>query len=284
MTRRGVQIQLPGSPVSVRSAPRLAPSSFNWKNLHKKGTLYPCAKRTDAHKLWGSMDQELPIEARTPAQLLGSLTEFEDKHAPKLLYLRGDADLLRLPRISVVGSRRVSEAGKSRARAIAKALVDHGYVVVSGLAEGVDSVAHKTAIAEGGRTIAVLGTPLDTVYPRSNADLFETIVTDHLAVSQFPIGYPVMPKNFVLRNRTMALLSDATIIVEAGAKSGTEHQGWEATRLGRPVFILENVINENRVPWAEKLVEYGAHILSRNNLGDALEDVPQVTSPEALAF
>lgn len=230
------------------------------------------------------MDQELRIEARTPAQVLGSLTEFEAKHAPKVLYLCGDVELLGRPRVSVVGSRQMTPAGGARTAMLVAELVRRGFVVVSGLARGIDTVAHTAAIAKRGKTIAVVGTPLNEVYPRENRALFERIVAQHLAVSQFPIGYPATPRNFVLRNRTMALLSDATIIVEAGAKSGTESQGWEATRLGRPLFILENVLRDSRVPWAEKLVEYGAQVLSKKNLREALEEIPQVTSSEALAF
>ena len=88
-------------------------------------------------------------------------------------------------------------------------------MIVSGLAEGIDTAAHTAAISRGGRTIAVLGTPLDQVFPRQNAALQDQIMREHLAVSQFPAGHPVQRKNFPLRNR-WALISDATVIIEAG--------------------------------------------------------------------
>src|SRR5690606_7836146 len=156
--------------------------------------------------------------------LFDSITEVEKKFAPKRLYYRGDINLLTEGRrVSVVGSRDVSEVGVRRTAFITETLVRADIVVVSGLARGVDSVAHQTAIAHGGRTIAVLGTQLDIAYPKENAGLLETIMRDHLAVSQFPPGYPTLKANFPTRNRTMALISDATIIVEAGEKSGTRH-------------------------------------------------------------
>ena len=92
------------------------------------------------------------------------------------------------------------------------------------------------------------------------------------------IGYPSLPKNFPIRNRTMALISDATIIIEAGEKSGTRHQGWEALRLGREVYILENVANDPTITWAKEMMEYGAQSLSRDNIDNVLFDIPFLTS------
>jgi hypothetical protein len=104
----------------------------------------------------------------------------------------------------------------------------------------------------------VLGTPLDQFYPKGNHDLQQTLMREHLVVSQFPLGYPVTPKNFPIRNRTMALLTDATVIVEAGEKSGTVHQGWEALRLGRLLFLLESVAMEPALSWPKEMIHYGA--------------------------
>ena len=178
-------------------------------------------------------------------EIWGALNDFERKHAPKELFIEGDDSLLTEGlRVSVVGSRKASEAGLKRARLFSEALVRHGITVVSGLADGIDKVAHETAIREGGKTIAVLGTPLDKTYPAKNKKLLETIKADHLAVSQFPLGYPAKKENFPRRNRTMALISDATVIVEAGEKSGTRSQGWEALRLGRLLFIMRNVAED----------------------------------------
>lgn len=220
-----------------------------------------------------------------PEELLGSLDPIEAKNAPKTLYIAGDLDLLRHGRrVSIVGSRKVSDEGKRRTQALVSKLVENDIIIVSGLAQGVDTVAHQTAIEKGGRTVAVLGTPLDKVYPKSNAALQAEIMAEHAAVSQFPSGYPATPKNFPMRNRTMALLSDATIIVEAGEKSGTRHQGWEALRLGRAVFILENIAEDNSLSWPKEMMGYGAEVLSRSNLPSLVDNLPAYTDRAAFAF
>ena len=161
--------------------------------------------------------------------LLGPLNENEKKNAPAKLFLAGDADLFQLrPKVSIVGARKASEEGIKRAQRISRLLAKNGAVIVSGLAEGIDKAAHEAAIEAGGKTIAVLGTPLDKTYPKSNADLQQQIFEHHAAISQFPIGYPVQPGNFIIRNRTMALIVYASVIVEASETSGSLSQGWEA--------------------------------------------------------
>ena len=223
--------------------------------------------------------------ARTPEELLGSLNDVERKNAPDTLFLAGDPRLLSEgPRVSVVGSRKVSPTGAVRARILCEALVAHGITVVSGLAEGVDAVAHETAIGAGGRTVAVIGTPLDTFYPAKHRPLQERLMREHLVVSQFADGTPFMRQNFPRRNRTMALLSDATVIVEAGEKSGTLHQGWEALRLGRVLFLLESVASDSRLTWTKEMVHYGAQILTRENLKAALDNLPARTSGGEVAY
>lgn len=196
----------------------------------------------------------------SPSELLKGLNHVEEKYAPATLYWSGRADLLRRhPRIAVIGTRQCSDEGQRLARAVAKEVVDMGGVVVSGLAMGIDRAAHEAAIASGGDTIAVIGTPLSRAYPRENADLQDRIARQHLLVSQFAEGQPTTRKSFILRNRTMALLSHGSVIVEAGAKSGTEHQGWEALRLGRELFLSRSLL-EADFEWPAKMQEYGATV------------------------
>ncbi|WP_024772915.1 DNA-processing protein DprA [Aquimarina macrocephali] len=213
------------------------------------------------------------------------LTEIELKNSPEELYFEGNFCLIyEGQRVSVVGSRKVSPEGKVRAKIITKKLVEKSITVVSGLAEGVDTIAHTTAIEQGGKTISVLGTPLDKVYPKENKDLLERIKKEHLAISQFPINYPSRPANFPIRNRTMALISDATIIIEASEKSGTRHQGWEALRLGRTVLILENIAMDKSLKWPSEMIEYGAQVLTRENFDDILDNLPFLTAKMDYAF
>lgn len=195
----------------------------------------------------------------TLEELIGPLNDVEKKYAPKQLYVVGQLPIpLSSPRVSVIGSRKASSKGLNAANIIAKFFAKHNVTVVSGLAEGIDSAAHKGTIEANGHTIAVLGTPLNKVYPHKNQQLQEYIMQKHLVISQFPIGYPIMPKNFVIRNRTMALISNATIIVEAKDAGGSLHQGWEALRLGRPLFIWSPVMHDTSLTWPEEMARYGA--------------------------
>lgn len=207
--------------------------------------------------------------------LLGRrLNDIEAKNAPPVVHTAGPLETPLLePRVSVIGSRQAPGAGLDVARAVSRALSKAGAMVVSGLAAGVDAAAHREAINAGGRTIAVIGTPLDRSYPAANAGLQAEIVRDHLAISQFAAGSQVTRSNFVRRNKTMALLSDATVIASAtSGSSGTRHQGWEAIRLGRPLFIHKSVIAGPSAAWAKDMLEYGAVMI--DGPGPVIDGLP----------
>lgn len=210
-----------------------------------------------------------------PEDLLGPLNDVERKNAPAKLFLAGVGEFEGGRRVSVVGTRKPSKEGVARARVFARSLTRRGLVVVSGLAEGIDTVAHRTAIQERGRTIAVLGTPLGVFYPPANRELQELIERQYLAISQFAPGTPPRRTNFPQRNRTMALITDATVIVEAGESSGTLHQGWEALRLGRPLFLMESLTTDEHLTWPAEMIRYGAQVLSRENLDEVLDAIPE---------
>jgi DNA processing protein len=165
------------------------------------------------------------------------------------LYTAGDESLLQHPCVAVVGTREPSAMGGARARRLARELAQAGIVVISGLARGVDTEALVATLDAGGRVIAVIGTPLDKAYPAENKRLQERIYHDHLLLSQFSLGQRVYQSNFPIRNRLMAALSDATVIVEAGETSGTLHQAAECLRLGRWLFIARNLIDDSRLTW-----------------------------------
>jgi DNA processing protein len=229
--------------------------------------------------------REKIIEELDIGAVLGALNDVQQKHAPASLFVMGDTALLqRGPRVAIVGSRAASLEGLARARSLARELVRHDVTVVSGLAAGVDTAAHTAALDHGGRTIAVLGTPLDQVYPKENAGLQARIAERDLLVSQFPSGMKVTPRNFPIRNRTMALLSDATVIVEAGERSGILHQGWEALRLGRLLFLMESVANDPQLTWPKEMLAYGAQILSRDNLPRVIRHLPAMRSVSDVAL
>ncbi|MDE0089810.1 MAG: DNA-processing protein DprA [Thaumarchaeota archaeon] len=207
--------------------------------------------------------------------LLGrDLNGHEAKNAPDRIYTEGSMDIpLDQPKVAVVGTRKPTYEGIEEAQSLTKALVGGNVTVVSGLAAGIDTVAHTTAMREGGRTVAVIGTPLDREYPASNRSLQREIARKHLVVSQFPAGQTVMKGNFVKRNRTMALISDATVIVEANEGSGTVHQGWEAIRLGRKLFVCGPVVQKNP-RWLHEMQRHGARVC--RDYDEILNELPQI--------
>jgi len=220
------------------------------------------------------------METLSAEDLLGPLNEFEAKNAPDALYVLGNKDILRQgARVSIVGSRKATPFGIARARRLAAMLAERNIVVVSGLAEGIDTAAHTSAMEHGGRTIAVIGTPLDQVYPKQNRDLQEQIGKEHLLISQFAPGMPIQRKNFPMRNRTMALIS-ATVIVEASDSSGSLSQGWEALRLGRALFITKALTEDSKISWTKEMLDHGAKVLSDETLQDFLDCLPERTEME----
>lgn len=189
-------------------------------------------------------------------EALGPMPATELLHAPGKLYLAGDLTLLRgTKRVAIIGSRDASPEGVRRAQRLASLLVEAGYVIVSGLAKGIDRAAHDAAIKAGGKTIAVIGTPLDRAYPAEHAELQEHIYRNHLVVSQFADGSRVFPSNFIARNRTMSLISHASVIVEAGDTSGSLSQAAETQRLRRPLFIMRSVLERTELKWPARFLE-----------------------------
>lgn len=187
------------------------------------------------------------------------------EHPLQFLYYRGDWDLVYAPkRVAVVGTRDPSPEGLRRTAKLVGLLVKEGVTIVSGLAKGVDTMAHETAIAQGGDTIAVIGTPIDHAYPKENAALQEQIAREFLLVSQVPVLlYAKRPPTvnrlfFPERNITMSALTQATVIVEAGETSGTLIQARAAFKQGRKLFILESNFQNPKLTWPRRFEEQGA--------------------------
>ena len=186
------------------------------------------------------------------------------RHPVELLYYRGAWEITETRCMAVVGSREASPDGVRRAERLARELVDRGFTVVSGLAKGIDSAAHRAAIARGGRTISVVGTPLGVCYPKENRDLQEEIARDHLLISQVPVlryAKQAPQQNrlfFPERNVTMSALTEGTIIVEAGETSGTLTQARAALHQRRKLFILESCFQRTDITWPARFEAEGA--------------------------
>lgn len=189
----------------------------------------------------------------------------EAEHPIEFFYYRGSLELAHSPKsIAVVGTRNPSEEGKKRAKRLVKLLVQHDFTIFSGLAKGIDTIAHETAIEYGGRTAAVVGTPVTEAYPKENKYLQEFIAKEYLLVSQVPIlryARQTWKSNrlfFPERNATMSALSDATIIVEAGESSGTLIQARAALKQGRKLFILDSCFQNTSLTWPAAYEKRGA--------------------------
>ncbi|MCY4263470.1 MAG: DNA-processing protein DprA, partial [Gammaproteobacteria bacterium] len=185
-------------------------------------------------------------------------------HTLELLYFQGWWDLVHSPSVAVVGTRKPSIKGIVRARNLTRNLVEDGFTVVSGLAAGIDRVAHETAIEKGGKTLAVIGTPLSKVYPKQHAELQRYIAKHFLLISQVPLrryesqDYRRNRLFFPERNITMSALTSATVIVEASETSGTLIQARAALKQGRKLFILDNCFRDTRLSWPKKFEDKGA--------------------------
>jgi DNA processing protein len=186
------------------------------------------------------------------------------KNPIELFYFQGWWDFLGTPCVAVVGTRQPSDAGLARAEKLVENLVKDGYTIVSGLAAGIDTIAHKTAIRSMGRTIAVIGTPLSQVYPRENAGLQKQIASDYLLISQVPVirysrqDWRSNRSFFPQRNITMSALTAATIIVEASDTSGTLMQATAAIQQKRKLFILDSCFKDSNLTWPRKYQKMGA--------------------------
>lgn len=185
---------------------------------------------------------------------LRSLTD-----APILLYCLGDASLLRAPGIAVVGARKASEQGCRVAAHMARCLSACGISIVSGMAQGVDASAHGAALQEVGRSIGVLGTGIDRVYPQRNAALFDRMVEEGgLLLSEFAPGTPPLPENFPVRNRIISGLSLGILVVEAATRSGSLITARTALEQNREVYAVPGPALDEHCCGAQELIRQGA--------------------------
>lgn len=177
---------------------------------------------------------------------------------PIMLYCRGNIDLLKTECLAVVGTRRATNYGKTMCKKIVNDVALQGITIVSGLADGIDTVAHKSTLEVNGKTIAVLGAGLLNIYPSSNEGLYNDIIKNGgLIISEYKPSEPVVTYHFPVRNRIIAGLSKATFVVEAGEKSGSMHTKNYALDYGREVFALPARVNDIYSVGCNKLIKCG---------------------------
>jgi len=185
----------------------------------------------------------------------------EIQGSPPILFVRGDADLLSLPQIAIVGSRHSSRQGQKIAQDFASHFSSNGFITTSGLALGIDASAHAGALLAGGKTIAVLAHGLDDIYPNRNRSLGKEIIEQGALVSEFPIGVSPRAEFFPRRNRIISGLSLGVLVVEAALKSGSLITAHEAVDQGREVFAIPGSINDPLAKGCHALIRNGARLV-----------------------
>jgi len=238
-------------------------SDFIRKNEFEKGKEY-LAK--ESIRLITIFDKEYPEKLR----------RIED--APYLLYVKGNfGKLNKLNTIAVVGSRKVSSYGKWATEKFVKELCQNDIGIVSGMAYGVDSIAHRTAIEKNGYTLAVLGSGIDVVYPAKNSNLYHEIAMKGSVISEFCPGTKALPYHFPYRNRIISGLSEGILIIEAGEKSGTLITANYGLEQGKEIFAVPGNIDSKFSIGTNQLIREGAKITMR--VADILEELDLIQKP-----
>lgn len=194
---------------------------------------------------------------------------------PLILYARGNIGLVDSVMLAVVGTRRPSTYGKAAAERLSADLASAGLTILSGMARGIDTSAHQSALAVGGNTVAVFGCGVDTIYPAENRKLAEQIAAKGLLLSEFPMRSPAYPQNFPVRNRIVSGMSNGVLVVEGAQYSGSAITARLALEQGRDVFAVPGNIT-SRMSWGPNLlIKQGAKLVQEWN--DVIEELePEV--------
>ncbi len=201
----------------------------------------------------------------------------ETTNPPPVIFYSGDKEALRMPSFCVVGSRIASRRGKAFAREIAFELGTRGFLVISGMARGIDSMVHEGALESGGRTCAVIGCGIDIVYPPENVALSVEIISNGVIISEFPPGTPPLRHNFPRRNRIMSGLSQGVLVVEAGVKSGAMNTAQWAAEQGREVYAVPGPVDEESSRGPHRLIREGASLVE--SIDDIISSLPSFGVP-----
>jgi DNA processing protein len=251
----------------------------------------------DELRLFETKEEPAAVDLSAITQEVGSwesegmrlLTVLDEEYPPNLrsiynrppfLFVRGSLTPDDARSVAVVGTRKPTSQGVQDAAAMASALGAAGYTIVSGLASGIDTTAHSTALESGARTVAVVGTGLRRVYPSENRDLQERIASVGAVVSQFWPDAPPTRQHFPMRNIVMSGLARATVVVEAGNTSGARMQARFALEHGRPVFLMRSLLIHE---WAARhATRPGVHVV--DDPAQVIEHLDRVAAPRDLSI
>jgi DNA processing protein len=196
---------------------------------------------------------------------------------PPLLYLKGEIRREDEKAVAVVGSRSTSDYGRRVARDLCRGLASLGFTVVSGMARGIDGTAHETALNAGGRTLAVLGSGVDRVYPAEHDKLYQRITENGAIISEYPMGTRPLAFNFPARNRLISGLSLGVVVVEATEKSGSLITAALALEQGREVFAVPGEVGASRSRGSHRLIRQGAKLV------ETVDDIIEEIAPQLVA-
>lgn len=230
-----------------------------WKGLDWQSELHAC--------------EDTGVQIITPASSLypPSLKAIYDP--PLALYVRGQVNLLSKPNaLAVVGSRRVTSYGRTMCERLVRGAVVHHWQVVSGLARGIDATAHQTTLNSGGITLAVLGSGLGRIYPQEHLPMAFEIAQTGAVISEFPLQYPPDKRTFPMRNRIISGLCQATLVIEAGKRSGSLITAEQALEQGRPVFAVPGAVTNPQSAGCHQLIKMGATLTE--SIDDILAEFP----------
>ncbi len=191
---------------------------------------------------------------------------------PVMLYVRGDGQILNQPTISIVGTRRPTAYGTQMTERLARDLAKRGLVIVSGLARGVDAIAHQGTTTVGGQAIGVIGTGIDVCYPKENKKLYEKVLERGAILSELPMGSPPVPENFPVRNRIIAGMPLGVVIVEGKQYSGSLITARLAMEFGREVFAVPGNATQEMSFAPNQLIKQGAKLVT--SAEDVIEELP----------
>lgn len=259
-----------GSPEGVFRAPLTGIEACNVpapaaQAIFKKQLFWRAEKEVDAlRKIGGRL-----VNWREPEYPQALLQIYD---LPVMLYVRGDAQILNSPSLSIVGTRRPTGYGTQMAERMGRDLAARGLTIVSGLARGIDAIAHQGATAVGGRAIGVLGTGIDVCYPKENKKLYEKVLERGAIVSEFPTGSHPAPENFPVRNRIIAGMPLGVIIVEGKQYSGSLITARLAMEFGREVFGVPGNVTQEVSFAPNLLIKQGAKLVT--NAEDVIEELP----------
>jgi DNA processing protein len=275
-----------GSPEEVFRAPLtrleacrlpapVAQAVFKKQSFKRAEKELALTRRIDRCHLVNWSDQEYPQ----------SLLQIYDP--PVMLYVRGDPQVLNLPSIGIVGTRRPTLYGTQMAERLGRELAARGLVLVSGMARGIDAIGHQGAMAVNGRAVGVLGTGVDVCYPKENRKLYEKVLERGAIISEFPLGTHPAPENFPIRNRIVAGMPLGVVVVEGAQYSGSLITARLAMEFGREVFGVPGNVTQPVSFAPNQLIKQGAKLVT--NGADVIEELPtpvravlvQAEQPEA---